>query len=179
MKHKIVIGGGCFWCTEAIFKELKGVSEVKSGYSGGNVKDPSYREVCYGRTGHAEVVQVTYDPEQIGLDDILIIHMTTHDPTTLNRQGADSGTQYRSVIYYQNDHEKMIAEEVIREVQRAYDNKIVTEIAPHGEFYEAEAEHQNYYARNTQAGYCKAVINPKLSKFRKLYGEKLGTKNIG
>jgi len=173
MTKKAVFGGGCFWCTEAMFRELKGVSEVKSGYSGGKVKDPTYREVCYGGTGHAEVIEVTYDPGVIGYEDLLIIHMTTHDPTTLNRQGADKGTQYRSIIFYENADEKKLAEEVLKEVQSAYSDKIVTELAPLEQFYVAEIDHQNYYEQNTEAGYCMAVISPKLSKFRKLHASKL------
>lgn len=169
MEKKLVIGGGCFWCTEAIFKELKGVSRVRSGYSGGKVKDPTYREVCYGRTGHAEVIEVTYNPQIISLDDLLIIHLTTHDPTTINRQGADQGTQYRSVIFHQNEEEKETAREVIDELQKHYSGQIVTEVLPFSDFYVAEEEHQNYYERNSMAGYCRAVIDPKLSKFRKLH----------
>ncbi|MFY0654791.1 MAG: peptide-methionine (S)-S-oxide reductase MsrA [Cyclobacteriaceae bacterium] len=173
MESKAVFGGGCFWCTEAMFRELKGVSRVKSGYSGGSVKDPTYREVCYGKTGHAEVIEVAYDPDVIKYEDLLIIHMTTHDPTTLNRQGADAGTQYRSIIFHKDETEKAIAEEVIREVQSAYSDSIVTEVAPFEHFYEAELDHQNYYERNSYAGYCMAVISPKLSKFRKLHSAKL------
>lgn len=173
MKKKAVFGGGCFWCTEAMFKELEGVSEVKSGYSGGKVKDPTYREVCYGGTGHAEVIEVAYDPDVIRYEDLLIIHMTTHDPTTMNRQGADKGTQYRSIIFYENQEEKLLAEEVITEVQSAYSDKIVTELAPLEKFYEAEIDHQNYYERNGDAGYCIAVISPKISKFRKLHASRL------
>ena len=175
MKKKLVFGGGCFWCTEAMFRELNGVFEVKSGYSGGSVENPTYREVCYGRTGHAEVIEVTYDPDVINYKDLLIIHMTTHDPTTLNRQGADKGTQYRSIIFHQGKEEKEIAEEVIKEVQAAYPDKIVTEVVPLQMFFEAEIDHQNYYERNSDAGYCLAVINPKLSKFRKLHGQLLKT----
>ncbi|WP_248722077.1 peptide-methionine (S)-S-oxide reductase MsrA [Seonamhaeicola sp. ML3] len=167
-------GGGCFWCTEAIFRELKGVEKVVSGYSGGNAPGkPTYREVCSGLTGHAEVVQVTFDASVISLEEVLIIFMTTHDPTTLNRQGADVGTQYRSVIYYHNDHQKEVAETITKEVAKYFDNPIVTEITPLEIFYDAEDYHQDYYRNNTEQGYCNAVISPKLAKFRKLYTEKL------
>jgi methionine-S-sulfoxide reductase len=173
MEKNVVFGGGCFWCTEAMFKELKGVKFVKSGYSGGLVKDPTYREICNGRTGHAEVIEVTYDSELISYEDLLIIHMTTHDPTTLNQQGADKGTQYRSIIFHQDDAEKKLAEEVIQEVQSAYENKIVTEVVVLEKFYEADSDHQDYYQRNKFAGYCTAVIDPKLAKFRNLHKNKL------
>ncbi|WP_299556899.1 peptide-methionine (S)-S-oxide reductase MsrA [Seonamhaeicola sp.] len=167
-------GGGCFWCTEAIFQEVKGVEKVVSGYSGGNAPGkPTYREVCSGLTGHAEVVQLTFDAEVISYEDILIIFMTTHDPTTLNRQGADQGTQYRSVIYYHDDDQKAIAETVVKEVAPYYENPVVTEISPLDVFYEAEDYHQDYYRNNTEQGYCNFVITPKLAKFRKLYAEKL------
>ena len=177
MKNTIVFGGGCFWCTEAMFRELNGVLQVKSGYSGGKIKNPTYREVCSGLTGHAEAIEVKYDGDLINLKDLLIIHMTTHDPTTLNRQGGDHGTQYRSVIFYQNDNEKRLAEEVIIEVESAYDNPIVTEVVQFDQFFEAEADHQDYYKRNADAGYCQAVISPKLAKFRKLYGKHI--KQVG
>jgi len=173
MEKKVVLGGGCFWCTEAIFTELKGISAVNSGYSGGPIKNPAYREVCSGRTGHAEVVEIHYNEEIISLKNLLIIHLTTHDPTTKDRQGADKGTQYRSVIFYANEDEKQIAEEAIAEVQTVYDAKIVTELSASAPFYWAEPEHQDYYKNNSEAGYCQAVINPKLSKFRKLYSAHL------
>jgi len=175
MKTKIAtVGGGCFWCTEAIFNQIKGIEKVVSGYAGGNVPGhPTYREVCSGLTGHAEVIQITYDPEVISFQEILIIFMTTHDPTTLNRQGADVGTQYRSVIYYQNEEEKLITEEVIKQVQPYFDNPIVTEISELPTFYAAEEYHQNYYENNKEQGYCNFVITPKLSKLRKLYADKL------
>lgn len=175
MIKKTIIGGGCFWCTEAIFQELEGIIEVKSGYSGGSIKNPAYREVCTGRTGHAEVVEISYDDEKISLLNLLIIHLTTHDPTTKDRQGADRGTQYRSVIYYADDSEKVIIEQSIAEVQPVYDNPIVTEVSAVEPFYMAEPEHQNYYKNNSEAGYCQAVINPKLNKFRKLYSSHLKT----
>ena len=168
------IGGGCFWCTEAVFQEVKGVKKVVSGYAGGNVPGkPTYREICSGLTGHAEVIQVTFDATIISYEDILVIFMTTHDPTTLNRQGADKGTQYRSVIFYQDINQKEIAEKVIKAVSPYYSDKIVTEISKLPVFFEAEKEHQNYYRNNTTQGYCSFVIEPKLSKLRKLHAEKL------
>ncbi len=168
------LGGGCFWCTEAVFQEIKGVEKVVSGYSGGNAPGkPTYREICSGLTGHAEVIQITFDANVISYEDILIIFMTTHDPTTLNRQGADKGTQYRSVIYYHNENQQEVAAEVLKQIQRYYDDKIVTEISPLDIFYEAEIEHQNYYKENSRQGYCSFVIAPKLSKLRKLHADKL------
>lgn len=167
-------GGGCFWCTEAIFQELKGIEKVESGYTGGNAPgNPTYREVCSGLTGHAEVVQITFDSDIISFKEILIIFMTTHDPTTLNRQGADVGTQYRSVIYYHDDFQKEIAEQVIKEVSTYYENPIITEISPLSVFYKAEDYHQDYYRNNKEQGYCSFVITPKLSKLRKLYADRL------
>lgn len=172
--QQATFGGGCFWCTEAVFQEVKGVDKVVSGYSGGNVPGkPTYREICSGLTGHAEVVQVTYDANTISYEDILIIFMTTHDPTTLNRQGADRGTQYRSVIYYHNNEQKEIAEVVIKEVSIYYNDRIVTEISPLDIFYEAEKEHQDYYKNNQAQGYCSFVITPKLAKLRELHADKL------
>lgn len=168
------IGGGCFWCIEAIFNEINGVEKVITGYSGGNVPGkPTYREVCSGLTGHAEVTQITFDSNVITYEDILLIFMTSHDPTTLNRQGADRGAQYRSVIFYHNENQKKIAEAMKLQLTKYYDDPIVTEISPLKEFFEAEKEHQDYYANNPNQGYCQAVISPKLSKLRKMYGEKL------
>lgn len=168
------LGGGCFWCTEAVFQEVKGVEKVVSGYSGGNAPGkPTYREICSGLTGHAEVVQVTFDPQVISYKDILIIFMTTHDPTTLNRQGADRGTQYRSVIYYHNEKQKEIAKIVSKEMMSYYESPIVTEISPLDIFYEAEQEHQNYYRNHQTQGYCSFVITPKLAKLRTLHKNKL------
>jgi len=168
------IGGGCFWCTEAVFQEVKGVEKVISGYSGGNAPGkPTYREICSGLTGHAEVVQITFNTNVISYEDILVIFMTTHDPTTLNRQGADRGTQYRSVIYYHNENQKVIAKTVIDEITVYYENPIVTEISPLAIFYEAEKEHQDYYKNNKTQGYCSFVITPKLEKLRKLHADKL------
>ncbi|TVZ57891.1 peptide-methionine (S)-S-oxide reductase [Flavobacteriaceae bacterium MAR_2010_105] len=170
----MTVGGGCFWCVEAVFSEIKGVEKVVSGYSGGNAPGrPTYREVCSGLTGHAEVVQVTFNPEVVSYEDLLVIFMTSHDPTTLNRQGADAGTQYRSVIYYHNPEQKEIAEVVLRELATYYECPIVTEISPLEVFYEAEAYHQDYYANNQSAGYCNAVITPKLAKLRKMHADKL------
>lgn len=167
-------GGGCFWCTEAIFNEIKGVEKVISGYSGGNVPGkPTYREICSGLTGHAEVIQIHFNPEEISFKELVIIFMSTHNPTTINRQGADVGTQYRSVIFYHNDSQKAISEDVFKEVRPYFDNPIVTELSPAVTFHEAEAYHQNYYANNPSQGYCSAVISPKLSKLRQLYANKL------
>ena len=167
-------GGGCFWCTEAVFQEVKGVEKVVSGYSGGNAPGrPTYREVCSGLTGHAEVIQVAFNANVITYEDILVIFMTTHDPTTLNQQGADRGTQYRSVIYYHDDKQKEIAEIVIKELTSYFENPIVTEISEAVTFYEAEKEHQDYYRNNETQGYCSFVITPKLQKLRKLHADKL------
>ncbi|MDC6389163.1 peptide-methionine (S)-S-oxide reductase MsrA [Maribacter sp. PR1] len=170
----ITLGGGCFWCTEAVFQELKGVTSVVSGYTGGSAPGkPTYREICSGLTGHAEVVQVTFDMAVITLYEILQIFMTTHDPTTLNRQGADVGTQYRSVIYYKNEVQKEIAKNVLNDITPLYKAPITTELSPLGVFYEAEEDHQDYYKNNKSQGYCQVVINPKLAKLRKLYAEKV------
>jgi peptide-methionine (S)-S-oxide reductase len=167
-------GGGCFWCTEAVFKEVNGVENIVSGYTGGTVPGkPTYKEVCSGLTGHAEVIQIIFDPTVISYENLVIIFMTTHDPTTLNRQGGDVGTQYRSVIFYHNEAQKTIAEKVIKVLSAIYDEPIVTEISPIGRFHEAEEYHQNYYANNQTQGYCSFVITPKLSKLRKLHAEKL------
>lgn len=169
-----IFGGGCFWCTEAVFQEVKGVEKVVSGYSGGNVPGhPTYREICSGLTGHAEVVQIAFDADVISYKDILVIFMTSHDPTTLNRQGADKGTQYRSVIFYHSEEQKEIAEVVLKEVAPYYENPIVTEISPFDVFYEAEKEHQDYYKNNQTQGYCSFIIAPKLTKLRKMHVDKL------
>jgi peptide-methionine (S)-S-oxide reductase len=170
------LGGGCFWCTEAVFQEVKGVEQVVSGYSGGTVPGrPTYREICSGLTGHAEVIQITFDADVISYKDILIIFMTTHDPTTLNRQGADRGTQYRSVIFYHNERQKEIAEMVCKELAPYFENPIVTEISALDTFYEAENEHQDFYRSNPNQGYCNYVIIPKLMTLRKLHADKLKT----
>ena len=168
------VGGGCFWCTEAIFQKVKGVEKIVSGYTGGTAPGkPTYREICSGLTGHAEVVQITYDPEVLSHHDLLVIFMTTHDPTTLNRQGADVGTQYRSVIYYHNDRQEQLAKEVLFELSDSFDRPLVTEISPLGIFYEAEDDHQNYYRNNPNQGYCNYVISPKITKLRLLHADKL------
>lgn len=168
------LGGGCFWCTEAVFQEVRGIEKVISGYSGGNVPGkPTYREICSGLTGHAEVIQITFDPNIISYQEILLIFMTTHDPTTLNRQGADVGTQYRSIIFYHNKKQQEIAEAVLKEISKYYENQIVTEIEPLDIFYEAEDYHQDYYRNNQSQGYCSFVITPKLAKLRKLHADKL------
>lgn len=168
------VGGGCFWCTEAIFQELKGIEKIVSGYSGGNVPGkPTYREICSGLTGHAEVIQITFDAEIISYETLLEVFMTTHDPTTLNRQGADVGTQYRSVIFYHDNNQKVVAEQVLKKLASYFDAPIVTEISPLDKFYEAESYHQNYYKNNTTQGYCSFVITPKISKLRLLHTDKL------
>lgn len=168
-------GSGCFWCSEAIFERVKGVVSVESGYSGGNVADPTYEQVCGGKTNHAEVVQIKFDPAIISFDELLEIFWKTHDPTTLNKQGADVGTQYRSVIFYHNDEQKKKAEEYKMELTQAgiWENPIVTEISPSKEFYSAEKYHQNYYEINPKQGYCSFVITPKIEKFEKIFKDKL------
>lgn len=173
----ITMGGGCFWCIEAVFVELKGVQKVESGYSGGSVPKPTYKQVCAGNTGHAEVVQVTFDPSAISLKDILEVFFMVHDPTTLNRQGADVGTQYRSVVFYRSDEQKRTAEQVIRglEAQKLYSRPVVTQLVPFTAFYKAEDYHQEYYEHNPGQPYCQVVISPKLEKFRKHFKDKLKT----
>jgi peptide-methionine (S)-S-oxide reductase len=169
------LAGGCFWCLEAVYDQLKGVEDVVSGYSGGRVSQPSYKIVCTGTTGHAEVVQLTFDPDVVSLRDILQVFFTIHDPTTLNRQGADVGTQYRSAIFYHSPEQKATAEAVIAEINAAkiWDDPIVTEVTPFEVFYPAEDYHQEYFAHNPNQGYCRVVIAPKVAKFRKLYLERL------
>ena len=171
----ITLGGGCFWCVEAVMQPLRGVRRVVSGYAGGAVRNPSYREVCSGRTGHAEVVRVTFDPDEIPLRDLLTIFFATHDPTTLNRQGADVGTQYRSAIFYETPEQRRTAEAVIAdlEAEGVYDDPIVTELAPLEAFYEAEEHHQDYFARNPGQPYCQIVIAPKVAKLRRAYLDRL------
>lgn len=165
-------GGGCFWCVEAVIQRLKGVDKVVSGYAGGTVPGkPTYREICSGLTGHAEVIQVTYDAAIIDYVTLLTVFMTTHDPTTLNRQGADRGTQYRSVIFYHNEAQKSEAIEVIQVIQEYFDDPIVTEIIALPVFYDAEENHQDYYNNNKGQGYCLAVIDPKVRKLRELYSD--------
>lgn len=174
-KERATFGGGCFWCTEAIFEEVKGVNEVVSGYSGGDVINPSYREVTTGRTGHAEVVQITYYPEIISYSELLDIFFKTHDPTTLNRQGADVGTQYRSVIFYHNDEQKRLAEAKIDQLNTSgyFKDPIVTGIEELQNFYVAEDYHQDYFEKNPDQGYCSVVIEPKLRKMREDFSSKI------
>lgn len=169
------LGGGCFWCTEAVFDDLKGVISVESGYSGGTVANPSYEQVCTGKTGHAEVVQVSFDPGIISYEDLLRIFFTVHDPTTLNRQGNDNGTQYRSVIFYHDENQKKSAEKIVKEIsdEKIWDDPIVTELSPFRAFYIAEDYHQEYFANNPNQGYCRIVIAPKVAKFRSHYRDRL------
>ena len=169
------LAGGCFWCLEAAFQDLRGVERVQSGYAGGRVANPSYEQVCTGTTGHAEVVQITFDPRVVSFDDLLHVFFTIHDPTTLNRQGADVGTQYRSAIYYHTPEQRAAAERVIAELQRehVWDDAIVTELKPLESFYPAEEYHRDYFRRNPNQGYCSAVIAPKVAKVRKIYLDKL------
>ena len=172
--EKATFGAGCFWCVEAVFQNLMGVSSVVSGYMGGTIKDPTYREVSSGLTGHAEVAQIDFDPEVISFDQLLEVFWTTHDPTTLNRQGHDRGTQYRSAIFYHSEAQKLAAEKSISEIaDKIWDNPVVTEIVPVGIFYPAEIYHQNYYNDNPTNGYCRAVINPKVTKLRKQFAHLL------
>jgi peptide-methionine (S)-S-oxide reductase len=170
-KELATLGGGCFWCLEPIFKDLVGVEEAVVGYSGGKVSNPSYGQVCTGTTGHAEVVQITFNPGRILFKEILEVFFSVHDPTTLNRQGADVGTQYRSVIFYHTEEQRRVAEEVIRKLEAAkrWNGPIVTEVAPFKAFYRGEAYHQDYFARNPEQGYCRLVVAPKVEKFRKQY----------
>jgi peptide-methionine (S)-S-oxide reductase len=165
-------GNGCFWCTEAIFQQLKGVESVYPGYIGGHVKNPTYAEVCTGNTGHAEAIQIQYDPNVISYRELLDVFFYTHDPTTLNRQGNDIGTQYRSAIFFHDEEQKAEAEKIISQLaaEEVYDDPIVTEVTPYDVFYIAEDYHKNYYLNNKNQGYCRAVINPKLDKFMKKYG---------
>jgi peptide-methionine (S)-S-oxide reductase len=169
------LGGGCFWCLEAIYDQLKGVSDVVSGYAGGHVEKPTYEAVCSGMTGHAEVVQIKFDPEIVSYKELLDVFFTIHDPTTLNRQGADVGTQYRSVIFYHSPQQKMVAEQTIHELEhkRLWGAPIVTEVVPFEVFYPAEDYHQEYFQRNPNQGYCQVVIEPKVVKFRKQYFDRL------
>ena len=171
--RKIVLGGGCFWCIEAVYRNVKGVNLAVSGYAGGARANPTYENVCSGATGHAEVVDIDYDESVISLEEILDIFFTIHDPTTLNQQGADKGTQYRSVIYYANDEEKRVIEDAIAKHQKDFADPIVTEVSPLPEVYPAEAYHQNYYANNSMQGYCQVVIAPKLQKFMSCFPDKL------
>lgn len=168
-----ILGGGCFWCLEAVYQRVKGVEKVESGFSGGYIKNPAYREVTSGRTGHAEVVKITYNPEILPFEVLLSIFFTIHDPTTLNRQGADVGTQYRSVIFYMDEEQKKVAQSVMKQLTEAqvYDDPIVTQLVEEAPFYKAEDYHQNYYNNNAQQPYCQVVVAPKVRKFREKYAE--------
>ncbi len=176
MDYSIVLGGGCFWCLEAVFDKLKGVQKVQSGYAGGQVENPSYREVCYGLTGHAEVIKINYNDEEISIETLLQVFFTFHDPTTLNRQGKDVGTQYRSIIFYKNESEKHSIEKYIKEIASGFwRNPIITELAKLEKFYPAEAYHDNYYELNSAQPYCKIIIEPKLKKLHIKYSKLLKT----
>jgi len=168
-------GAGCYWCVEAIFQRLNGVISIESGFSGGHIKNPTYREVCTGTTGHAEVCRIQYDPQVIGYDELLEVFWKTHDPTTLNRQGNDAGTQYRSVIFYHNEQQKILASEYKDKLEKAgiWNDPIVTEIVPFEAFYKAKNDHQNYYNQNTSQPYCTFVITPKIEKFEKVFRDKI------
>ncbi|MFW5973713.1 MAG: peptide-methionine (S)-S-oxide reductase MsrA [Bacteroidota bacterium] len=174
-KDIATLGGGCFWCLEAVFQEVDGVEEIVSGYAGGHVRNPSYREVTSGTTGHAEVVRLTYDRQVISYRDLLEIFFSIHDPTTLNRQGADVGPQYRSIILYHSDEQRRIAGEVIADLQEQeiWDDPIITEVEPASEFYPAEQYHRDYYRRHPDQAYCKIVIDPKMAKFRRQHLDKV------
>ncbi|MBZ4041918.1 peptide-methionine (S)-S-oxide reductase MsrA [Flavobacterium hibisci] len=174
----ITLGGGCYWCVEAVYENLNGVKSVVSGYAGGKTVNPTYEEVCTGKTGHAEVVQITYDKSITNINEIFKVFFTVHDPTTLNRQGADVGTQYRSVIFYTNEEQKKAAQNIIAELSKAkvYDSPIVTKIEPLSKFYKAENYHQNYFANNKNQPYCKMVIQPKIEKFEKVFKDKIKKK---
>lgn len=172
------LGGGCFWCLEAVYSELKGVLRIEAGYSGGHVKNPSYEDVCSDETGHAEVVQLTFDPTIITFREILQVFFSVHDPTTLNRQGADVGTQYRSAIFYHDENQKRVAQEVMDEIEKSkiWGRPVVTELVPFVQFYKAEEYHQNYFQNNPNQPYCQVVVAPKVAKFRKQYFDKLAKK---
>jgi len=174
----ITLGGGCYWCVEAVYENLDGVKSVVSGFSGGKVANPTYEEVCTGETGHAEVVQITYDKNVTDINEIFKVFFTVHNPTTLNRQGADVGTQYRSVIFYKNEEQKKAAQSIIADLNKAkvYNSPIVTKVEPFKVFYKAEDYHQNYYANNKNQPYCKMVIQPKIEKFEKVFKDKLKKK---
>lgn len=175
--EEATFGAGCFWCVEAVFQRVNGVQSVTSGYAGGHVKNPSYREICTGKTGHAEVARIVFDPNLISFEELLEIFWKTHDPTTLNRQGADVGTQYRSVIFYHDENQKSTADKykVILDQAGIYENPIITEISPLPDFYEAEEDHQNYYNNNSSQPYCTFVVAPKIDKLTSLFREKLKT----
>ena len=172
--ERLVLGGGCFWCTEAVFLNVKGVSKVVSGYTGGHRPNPTYENICTGVSGHAEIIDIEYDSEIISLENLLEIFFVIHDPTTLNQQGADRGTQYRSVIYYASENEKSTIENAIAKAQYNFNDKIMTEVSELGKVYSAESYHQDYYRLNSSQGYCQAVISPKLQKFMMKFPEHLG-----
>ncbi len=173
--ESVILAGGCFWCLQPLFQELRGVQKAEVGYVGGKLPNPTYEQVCTDRTGHAEAVQVTFDPAVLPLDDLLRVFFTVHDPTTLNRQGADFGTQYRSAVFYGSPEQKASAERVIAEITKTgiWDRPIVTELTPASPFYRAEEYHQDYFAKNPTAGYCRIVIAPKVTKFRKQFRDRL------
>jgi peptide-methionine (S)-S-oxide reductase len=173
--HTLVLGGGCFWCTEAVFQRVKGVNKVISGYSGGKYPNPTYREICEGNSGHAEVIEISFDEQQISVEELLLIFFHTHDPTTLNRQGNDVGSQYRSVIFYADETQRIVAENLIQHLEndQIFDDSIVTEISPLLAFYPAEAYHQDYFNQNSFQPYCSVVIAPKINKFLGRFQEKL------
>jgi peptide-methionine (S)-S-oxide reductase len=173
-QERLVLGGGCFWCVEAVFSNVKGVKSAISGYAGGKRPNPTYENVCSGATGHAEIVDISFDADVVSRETLLDVFFAIHNPTTLNQQGADKGTQYRSVIYYANEDEKRVIQEAIERAQKEYEDPIVTEVSPLPEVYEAEAYHQNYYANNPMQGYCQVVIRPKLQKFMTYYTHLLG-----
>lgn len=166
-------GGGCFWCIEAVVQQLKGVEKVVSGYTGGSIKNPTYKDICSGMTGHAEVVQITFNPDEISYEDLINIFMTSHDPTTLNQQGADRGTQYRSAIFYHDDVQKAIVAKVIGEIKGHFPAPIVTQVSPLETFYSAEGYHQDYYNNNSSSGYCRVVIDPKIKKLKDKFADRL------
>lgn len=173
--EKATLAGGCFWCTEAVFQRLEGVEKVVSGFTGGTIKNPAYREIITGRTGHAEAIEIEFNPEKIHFKDLLYIFFSTHDPTTLNRQQNDVGTQYRSAIFYHSEEQRKMAEEVVEELsqQKVFSDPIVTEITPAGKFYIAETEHQDFYNRHRQQPYCQYIIDPKIAKLNKYFSDKL------
>jgi len=171
-------GGGCFWCIEAVIQRLEGIDQVVSGYTGGSLKNPTYKDICSGTTGHAEVVQVSFDPDKISYEDLIVIFMTSHDPTTPDQQGADRGTQYRSAIFYHDDVQKATVAKVFAELKHSFPAPIVTQVAALEIFYPAEDYHQNYYNNNSEAGYCRVVIDPKVSKLREKYADRLKLQEI-
>lgn len=173
MADVAILGGGCFWCTEAVYLEVRGVTKVESGYTGGAQPNPTYEQICTGETGHAEVVRLEFDPAEVSYRDLLEIFFTIHDPTTLNRQGNDVGTQYRSVIFYQSPEQEATARQVMAEMAHVWDAPLVTELAPAAPFFKAEDYHQNYFAQHPLQGYCAFIVAPKVAKFRKTYADKL------